>query len=124
MCFGTGQYHACLFMWHVSRMKRHADPFEVPRKMAESGSSLCTVTLFRESVVPSLHLFSRCRAAKGALSSKTSTTRRPASYTMHTLSLRTVKKITKDVNMLDHEKCAREDGVPKSSVPCRMSRTT
>ena len=53
-------------------------PFEVPRKIAASGSSLWTITLLRASVVPSLHRFSRCRAARGALSSNTSITRRPA----------------------------------------------
>ena len=57
-----------------------AHPFEVPRKMAESGSSLCTMTPLRASVVPSLHLFSRWRAARGALSSNTSMTRRPANH--------------------------------------------
>ena len=57
-----------------------AHPFEVPRKMAESGSSLCTMTPLRASVVPSLHLFRRWRAARGALSSNTSITRRPGGH--------------------------------------------
>ena len=66
--------------------KGPAYPFEIPRKMAESGSSLWTITLLSVSVVPSLHLLSRCRAARGALSSKTSTTRRPAGQAVISLA--------------------------------------
>ena len=96
-----------------------AHPFEVPRKMAESGSSLCTMTPLRASVVPSLHLFSRWRAARGALSSNTSITRRPARHTG--LSEDACQWRVAHRSMQER---LRPRNTPRSSVPCRISRKT